>query len=161
MNKTYQTLFVCVTLVFNFASKGFGQETVSFSFDQDQWNEHLGIIAVASTGQRIGSGFVFGSHNDVITCAHVLGGAEIVLHETNLLYFPQDGVRQLKLKYILPKYDLAVFSPNPEIKGTSKKCGDFKKIRPGDQIVYVGYDTRLSNATNSTQVINSATVTAV
>jgi S1-C subfamily serine protease len=98
----------------------------------------------------IGSGFVFGKQKDVVTCAHV------VPFNGDLTFSSGKPMRHLRLKYILPRYDLAVFSAAPEIEGEAFKIGDFKRIRPGDQIVYCGWDSR----TNSIMV-NLGVITAM
>jgi hypothetical protein len=137
------------------------QEAPSVSFEKEQWEGHLGTIYSPSANKTIGSGFVFGSHKDVITCAHVVAGGYFLCKDTNLVFFSQQALgRSLKLKYILPRYDLAVLSPTPEIAGKPLKAGDFKKMRPGDQIIYIGYDQRRSSSTNVTSIASHAVVTA-
>jgi S1-C subfamily serine protease len=136
-------------------------EAASVTLDHDQWTSHFGTILLGSNGQAVGSGFAYGSHKDIVTCAHVVSGAYFIHHETNLFFSAQDSVRRkLTLKYILPRFDLAVFSPTPEIKGQPIKLGDAKKARPGDKIIYIGYDQRRSSTTNVVSEINTATVTA-
>lgn len=109
----------------------------------------------------IGSGFAFGPHKDVVTCAHVVAGA-YVIGETNLFFSAQgfSSPKALKLKYILPRYDLAVFAPDSEIPGAPMTVGDFKKMRPGDKIYYYGIDVRYSTPGLPAARMNEATITA-
>jgi S1-C subfamily serine protease len=109
----------------------------------------------------IGSGFVFGPHKDVVTCAHVVEGA-YAIGETNLFFSAQgfSSPKALKLKYILPRYDLAVFAPDSQIPGVPMVIGDFKKMRLGDKIYYYGFDTRLSTPGLPAATMNVATIAA-
>ena len=110
--------------------------------------------------QPVGSGFVFGPQNDVVTCWHVMDGAEKVFHQTNLVFLSFTNRYALKLKYMLPKYDLAVFSPSPKITTAPFSAGDFKKLRPGETIFYIGFDVRKSNPSNSMNMINKSWIAA-
>jgi len=114
--------------------------------------ESIGVITDASTGQKIGSAFITDRNNDVVSCAHV------VADRTNLVYDSADAtnpVRRLKLKYILPRFDLAVLTAEKTVETKPLNLGDIRRIRPGDRIMYVGYvqGTRILNA-------SAATVTA-
>jgi len=135
------------------------QVTPKLTFDQIK--ERSGVIRLGGNGQPIGSGFVFGPQNDVVTCWHVKNMAEAVLHVTNLVFNSGMNTYGLKLRYMLPKYDLAVYSPSPEIKTASFKSGDFKKVRPGDIVWYVGFDVRQSTPFNSMTVIRNSQIAAV
>ena len=65
--------------------------------------------------------------------------------------------RKLQLKLALPGHDIAVFSATPEIEGEPFRLGDFDKVRQGDTILYLGYDTRRSS-THPVSVFSLATV---
>jgi S1-C subfamily serine protease len=135
---------------------------VKFNLTVDQLSNQTGAIQLGENGQYIGSGFVFGPQHDVVTCWHVKNGAEGVLHQTNLVFcLPETNSYRLKLKYMLPKYDLAVFTSSPGIKTASCKSGDFKKLRPGDIICYVGYDAKLSTLYEWRSIVHGAQIAAV
>ena len=93
----------------------------------------------------VASGFTLGPQKDVVTCWHVLKGAHVLYHDTNLFFISGQGINSLKLKYALPKYDLAVFSANPPISGVPFHAGDFAKLNEGDTIIYAGYDQKQSS----------------
>ena len=101
---------------------------------------------VRSNTLPIASGFVLGPQKDVVTCWHVVEASRILYHDTNLLFMSGQGVNSLKLKYALPKYDLAVFSADPPISGTPFRAGEFAKLNEGDTIIYMGYDQKQSSA---------------
>lgn len=123
--------------------------------------ERSGVVQIGGSGQPVGSGFLFGPQNDVVTCWHVKFEAEFLLHSTNLFFLSGTNHYQLTPKYSLPKYDIAVFTPTPEIKVPPSKSGDFKKLRPGDILNYAGYDSRQSSQFNFMTVVASSQVTAV
>jgi len=101
---------------------------------------------IRSNTLPIASGFTLGPQKDVVTCWHVLKGARDLYHDTNLLFISGQGVNNLKLKYALPGYDLAVFSADPPISGEPFHAGDFAKLNEGDTIIYMGYDQKQSSA---------------
>ena len=105
-----------------------------------------GAIMIRSNTLPIASGFTLGPQKDVVTCWHVLKGARDLYHDTNLLFISGQGVNNLKLKYALPGYDLAVFSADPPISGEPFHAGDFAKLNEGDTIIYMGYDQKQSSA---------------
>jgi hypothetical protein len=82
--------------------------------------------------------------------------------ETNLFFSAQgfSEPRELRLKYVLPRYDLAVFTVTPAIAGEPMVIGDFKKMRPGDRIYYYGFDTRCSTPGLPAAKMNEGVVTA-
>src|SRR5258706_10481538 len=124
-------------------------QPLKFELTMDQFHGHFGVITVSNT--LIGSGVVFGPHKQVVTCWHVVSG-----HPDCFFMTVVGSPKALHLKFAFPSYDLAVLSPSSEIVGESLKVGDFKRIRPGDQIAYCGWDSR----TNAI-LVNSATVSAV
>jgi S1-C subfamily serine protease len=127
----------------------------------------FGVIKIPPTGNptndwpTIASAFVCGPHKDVVTCAHVAFAAVEYAHCTNLYYVAQGNVmRHLKLRFIAPRYDLAVFQPESDIPGTPAKIGDFKKVRPNDVIYYYGFDVGSSTLHLPAGKMNMATVSA-
>jgi hypothetical protein len=125
-----------------------GQE---WKFSQEQLDAQLGVF-LHNPSNTIGSAFAFGRGKDVITCAHVA-----TANSTPDCWFRANGpMHRLKLKYILPKYDLAVYTPSPAIAGEPLKTGDFKKIRPGDTILYWGWNTL-----KKSRMVNLAKVSAI
>jgi len=125
-------------------------EEISFSFDIDS----VGVIIDDNINQNIGTGFVIGQNHDVITCAHVVAG------RTNLVYDSIDATNKevrLSLKYILPRFDLAVLAMSEWVPFPLKPItiGDIRRVRPGDTVMYVGWKqgTKLLS-------IHTATVTA-
>lgn len=113
-----------------------------------------GAIMIRSNTLPIASGFILGPQKDVVTCWHVLEGARVLYHDTNLLFISGQGVNSLKLKYALPNYDLAVFSANPPISGAPFRVGDFAKLNEGDTIIYMGYDKKQSSTIEtSTEIV--------
>ena len=134
------------------------QDLVHFRPVPGQFDRQLGTVFVSGS-VTIGSAFAFGSKKEVVTCDHVVAAAMTLPEGTNLFFRSATAVAKLRLKYRLPKYDLAVLTPDPPIAGEPLVIGDFKKIRPGDQIVYVGYDQQAS--TNGVMsLIHAATVSA-
>lgn len=129
-----------------------------------QDTEMYGIIKIPGPNGSpiaIGSAFVCGHDKDVVTCAHVAIDAAQFAHCTNLYYVAPNMAKLLKLKYCLPRYDLAVYSPDSEIPGDAFPMGDFKKVRPNDTIWYVGYDAAASTPDRPMDVMRNATITAI
>ena len=134
---------------------------VQFKVNSQQVLKPCGVVLVAGSDTPIGSGFVFGSQNDMVTCWHVKAISETTLHQTNLLFLSGMHRYALKLNYMLPKFDLAVFSCNPDFKEGHWKAGDFKKLRPGDTVGYEGYDVRESNKCSVTTTVKTAQIAAI
>jgi S1-C subfamily serine protease len=157
--------FVTVLLALWFGSPVSGEDQIHPPFKNEHWNGHFGVIKYPPRSLprwgTIGSGFVFGPSKDVVTCAHVFIGAS-AHGETNLFYSAQgfSAPRQLQLKYILPRYDLAVFTVSPAVAGEPMVIGDFKKMRPGDKIYYYGFDTRYSTPGLPAAMMNEGIVEA-
>jgi S1-C subfamily serine protease len=127
----------------------------------------FGVIKLPPIGdptnewRTIASAFVCGPHKDVVTCAHVAIAAAEEAHSTELFYVAQGNIiTHLKIKFIVPRYDIAVFEPDSDIPGTPPQIGDFKNIRPNDTIYYYGFDTRLSTPHLPAGKMNTATVSA-
>jgi S1-C subfamily serine protease len=150
--------FLSVFLLIAIAAYAGGPQDVHFQLTDDQMNGQLGVIAVGDE-KVIGSGFAFGDSKEVVTCDHVVAAAVAINQMTNLTFISGKQICALHLKYRLPKFDLAVLSPAPSLPGKSIPVGDFKKIRPGDYIVYMGYDQQASTNGPLT-LIHSAAVQA-
>jgi S1-C subfamily serine protease len=151
-------------LAFGMAGSAWGQSHPPFL--DEHWNGHFGVIKIppespTNNWRAIGSAFVFGPKKEVVTCAHVMVSARM-RGFTNLFYVTQGtGVRELKLKYILPRYDLAVFDPTPAVEGKPMVIADFKKMRPGDKIHYYGLDSRYSTPELPAAMMNEGVVSAI
>jgi S1-C subfamily serine protease len=135
-------------------------------FSNEHWNGHFGVIKIqpnspTNNWRAIGSAFVFGPKKEVVTCAHVVAGAAM-LGQTNIFYVAQGlGIRELKAKYFLPRYDLAVFEPTQPIPGKPMTIADFKKMRPGDKLFYYGLDSRFSTPEMPAGRMNDGMVSAI
>jgi S1-C subfamily serine protease len=134
---------------------------------QPPFSSFEGVIKITPFGPTngwitIGTGFVCGSQNDVVTCGHVAVDAARATHSSDLYYVAQGiQVERLRLKFLLPRFDLAVYSPDPPIIGKPLTIGDFKRVRPSDHIYYYGFDTRLSTAQMPAGDMRDATISAV
>ena len=108
-----------------------------YKFEIDR--KAVGVIKRLSDGKNIGSAFVAGKQKHLITCAHVATGNGFAYRGASI---PKNiGI---KSEYYLPKFDLSVFSLNDPIDIKPLKFGDSKSIRPGDTIIYIGWDKKLS-----------------
>lgn len=147
ISKLVLVLFCTIALQHNQGeAKG---DDMNWKFTIDQ--KTIGVIIDRKSNKEIGSAFVAGVQKHVITCAHVATKGNFIYKGINL----KKNI-PLKSKYFLPKYDLSVFSPSEIITDKPLKFGDFKKIRPGDNIVYIGWDKNLSK-----MKINKAVVFSV
>jgi len=108
-----------------------------FTFKLDP--KAVGIIKRVSDGKTIGSAFIAGNKRYLITCAHVASGKGFVYRGVGS---PKDI--NIKSSFHLPKFDLSVFSFDKSIKIKPLKFGDFRRIRPGDTVVYIGWDKAIS-----------------
>lgn len=133
----------------------------AFKMTPVQAYEWTGVVRVGSTGMAVGSGFVFGQQNDIVTCWHVKSIADSAPGHPNLAFLHGTNRYQLKLKYMLPKYDLAVFSCEPEYKISPLKVGDFKRLRPGDWVGYFGFDQRQSDQYKQTTGVGASQIVAI
>ena len=120
-----------------------------FAFTINQ--KAVGVIRDKKTRKQRGSAFFAGSQKHIFTCAHVATKGEFVYRGVSL-----SKDMDLKSVYFLPKYDLSVFALAEPIDGEPLKFGDIKKIRPGDIVIYVGWDKNLSK-----MKINKATVSSL
>lgn len=132
-------------------------------FKDEHWNGHFGFFA-GLTGSNfvvVGSAFVYGPKKEIVTCGHVAQDS-IARGLTNWIYIaPGLGMRNLRLGYVVSRYDLAMFKVDGDIPGQPMAIGDFKKIRPGDKIHYYGYDQRFTDSVKKLGgMMNEGIVTA-
>jgi S1-C subfamily serine protease len=114
--------------------------------------ESIGTI-VGTNGQVVGTGFVVGTETNVITCDHVVApqtSLEFHFVNTTGAHVP------MSLDTVLRRYDLAVLSVSPPTRLRPLPYGDIRRVRPGDDVVYVGW-----NVPAQTFRAAKATVTAV
>ncbi len=114
--------------------------------------ESIGTI-VGTNGQVAGTGFVIGTETNVVTCDHVVApqtALEFHFVTTAGAHVP------LSLDTVLRRYDLAVLKIAPPVRLRPLPYGDIRRLRPGDDIVYVGW-----NVPAQTFRASKATVTAV
>jgi S1-C subfamily serine protease len=97
-------------------------------------NDQLGTIYDSHTNM-IGTAFSAGSRSHIITCAHVAASDAYLYQWANTNLFCT-----IKLIYVLPRYDLAVFQSELPLPSDPLRFGDIHRIRPGDLIVYAGRD---------------------
>jgi putative serine protease PepD len=131
-------------------------ENASFSWSDNASEVQNGIIVLESNGIKfpIGSGFVYGTNNDVVTCKHVLDASE-ALHATNLLYLAYGVSCSLTRKVTLTNHDIAVFSTTPPLTNCDPfKIGDFDELKVSDAVFYIGFDTR-----KNCKVVNDSRIT--
>lgn len=113
--------------------------------------ESYGAILTLDKRTVLGTAFIAGESRRIITCEHIF------THETGFefIYRRADGTEQkATLIGIMPRFDIAQLAVTNDLPALIH--GDFKRIRPGDEIRYIGWDMRLQSFTNK-----AATVTAV
>lgn len=106
----------------------------------------MGIIIDSKKNMKVGTGFVAGNKRTVITCMHVVPN-----YTSTEYFFEPEGMNRgplirktvypLRLLYALPGYDLAVLTSEKDITQAPLQLAEFKRVRPGDEILYRGYDT--------------------
>lgn len=133
-------ILACAAAFGLFATSAVAGEALSFT--NESFFSHNGVILGAASHRPIGSGFVVGTQKVVVTTWHVFQGASAQYNETNLLFLSGREVHSLRPMAALPSFDLALFSPTPEVAGAPFYPGDFNKVNAGDTILYVGYDIR-------------------
>lgn len=110
----------------------------------------VGVIIDKKENREIGSAFLVGTQKHIVTCAHVATEGDFQFKGVSLSSI------DLKTAYYLPKYDLSVFTLSKPVDGNPLKFGDIKKIRPGDTVVYIGWDKNVSQ-----MLANKAIVSAI
>jgi S1-C subfamily serine protease len=137
---------LCLALALSTAHGAEKIQSISFP------GQAVGII-VGTNGSIVGSGFIVGSPQRVITCDHVVRSQPAF----NFTYMTTSGQNiAATIETLLPRYDLAVL----RLEGTNQMAvlpyGDIRRIRPGDQLVYAGFNSK----TNAVMV-SLATVSAI
>ena len=92
----------------------------------------------SSAHDSLGTAFVVGKGNQILTCAHVVGKSKILFFEP----IQSDTVYYVYLKSIDSDKDLAVLGASHEICKLPLKVGLFSSVSPGDSIYYIGYNTK-------------------
>lgn len=114
--------------------------------------ESVGTI-VKTNGDIAGTGFVAGNPPAIITCFHVVqacpeGSSFVDLSGTS------HAINQAN-SLLLPYHDLAVLNSTSSLP-SKLEIGDFSRIRPGDDLLYLGF-----NVTNKALKAHYATVSSV
>jgi serine protease Do len=110
--------------------------------------ENVGTIVSSKTGEAVGTGFVAGSKNYVITCAHVIEAPGDYFYNPVRSKPASPNTKKLiplKLLYTLPNYDLAVLTLSENVTEKPFEWGDFRRLRPGDKVVYIGWQIGTNN----------------
>jgi S1-C subfamily serine protease len=142
--------YVNFSLAIFFFLSIFGTQVMSQDFKFTVSKEGFGAILDASSRKILGSGFIAGKQKHIVTCAHVVVTGGLYLFASN-----QGTIREISFQYVLPRYDLAVFSAKDSIKFSPIEFGDIHRIRPGDRVVYLGW-----NEPEQAFKVDQATVTA-
>src|SRR5262245_9659532 len=114
--------------------------------------ESVGVI-VGTNGAFAGSAFVTGTPSRIITCEHVAA----VQPAFNYTFINATGAHlSVTIETVLRRYDLAVMRLDSTNQLAPLPYGDIRRIRPGDDVVYAGW-----NSANQGLKISKAVVTAV
>ena len=143
-----------VTLIISLPLPWAAQE---LSFDE-KWDGFCGVIENPVTKTKMASGFVAGNPRQVITCAHVVIDAKTEKLRYNPAWFvPKSSPTSfgITLKYMLPRYDIAVLQTDKPILQVPLDFGDITPIRPGSMVFYMGW-----KAGTNLMVCSATTVTA-
>jgi S1-C subfamily serine protease len=109
--------------------------------------ESVGTIADSKTGESVGTGFIVGSARTIVTCAHVISDREYS-YEPVRNQPPTPRIKKsfpVKLLYALPRYDLAVLQASEDVTEKPLELGDFRRLRPGDRVIYIGWVAGTNN----------------
>lgn len=118
--------------------------------------ESIGTI-VGTNGQIVGSGFVVGSPGRIITCEHVVAVQPIF----NYHFINAVGAHvPVTLETVLRRYDLAVLRLDSTNHLTPLPYGDIRRVRPGDDVVYIGWNTNKQALSVSKAVVSAIGVAA-
>lgn len=137
-----------LVLIFLFYIQGASSQ-ISFQFPA---NSIGGILAVDS-GKAVvnGTAFLAGKKNLIITCEHVLMGKY-----GNIFLSLSGKSHNISTVYVSEKYDFSVSRFTDTVSYNHWEFGDFKKIRPGDSVVYIGW-----NEHKKTYEVDLAVVSAI
>jgi hypothetical protein len=109
----------------------------------------VGRIQRIGDNTRIGTGFVAGDTRGIFLPSHV------AVSDT-LMFTPYKSEYSFRIvvKYFLDQYDLAVYSRTAGSQQETYSWGDFGSLQPGDDVVYLGWDS------NDTLGIHTSKVSA-
>ena len=110
----------------------------------------VGVIRRLPDGKTIGSAFIAGNKGYLITCAHVASGKGFVYRGIGI---PKNI--NINSIYFSPQFDLSVFSLDESIEIRPLKFGDFRRIRPGDTIIYIVWDKAVSKMSKNAALVSS------
>jgi len=114
--------------------------------------QSVGTI-VGTNGQISGTGFVVGTPDHIITCEHVAAMQPV------FNYHFLNGLQAhvpVTLETVLRRYDVAVLRIDSTNRLPPLPYGDIRRVRPGDDVVYVGW-----NVNDGKFRISKAEVTAI
>jgi len=115
------------------------------------------VTPLYSNTAVIGSAVVLGPSNDVVTCYHLFQKAQETFGESKFSFLSSTETYQLNPKVFLTNYDFVICSTIPLITNvTPFKIANLKQITPGQTIIYIGFDYKLSDH-NELPVVNVAT----
>lgn len=135
MRNKYLTILVITLCLAMFHSVCYG---LKFN-----WTK-VSVGTIETKEGKIGTGFIVGNNRQVVTCAHVAFDSDYNYVPDYDASVPLDQRKSfpIKLSYSLPRYDLSVLTANEDITPEPLNLGEFRRIRPGDLIVYVGWDSQ-------------------
>ncbi len=138
-----------IALVFGLGTSLGADKLQSISFNP----QSVGVI-VGTNGSMVGSAFVVGSPQRVITCDHVVRTQPAF----NFTYRAASGdMIPASIETMMHRYDLAVLRLDGTNQMAALPFGDIRRIRPGDQIVYAGWNVK----ENTLVKVSLATVSAI
>lgn len=148
IRKRVGSLVCAIMIMLCFADFAFSEnknKDVKFEIDR----KSVGVIR-NDKGKEIGSAFIVGKKKFIVTCAHVAIQGK----------YKYRGVKttkdiSIKSLFFLPKHDLSVFTLEESIGINPLKFGDINRIRPGDTIVYIGWDKDLSKLKVNKAIVTS------
>lgn len=126
-------LFIILALT---AGPAWAQETVQIRFSLDS----IGVIRGSGREAPIGTGFVLGDKHSLVTADHVVSAAGRYTFQA-----VRDGSErsELTIRHRLPDFDLAVLGiidHGQQLPDRPFQIGDFSRLRPGDTVVYLGWN---------------------
>lgn len=95
-----------------------------------------GRILLLDNSTRIGTAFVAGETNNVFLPAHV-AVADTLLFKP----YGSNFSFRITIKYVLDQFDLAIYERTGGEQSESYPLGDLNRMRPGDAIIYFGWET--------------------
>jgi len=113
--------------------------------------EAFGTI-VGTNGQIAGTGFIVGSPGRVITCEHVVA-SQLAF---NFHFVNASGAHlPVTLETVLRRYDLSVLQFDFTNQIPPLPYGDIRRVRPGDDVVYIGWNVQDSKFRVSKAIVSA------